>query len=368
MGRQEQNSSEELMIVESSVKGKKKQQRKKPIKKGVIDYADLQMSSEEEDCLIVNPENNLRENNQTLNKAVILSDNQRVEIPKNSTSQNLSESIVQDKNEASIKENSKDSPPNTTKPLAEFQNSLSVSKNTVKNTKATNSTTSSSVKLNKKIKVNNNQDDSKFNQTNFDLPRQKEKNSSVNLDSQDKISREMIAQKHSELQSTEAKSTKYILRFRNFSFEKDFYLNDNDPLESVYSELFGEDKDKKIIYEGMKLSRFLNAGEAGFFPGLNYIYLPADEKLASPEESFITVKFDPNPDNDVKLKFLANFIAADLYNQLNSMGINTKDRSFVLNGEKLTPNTSLQKILENEYSLDLIDNSLFEDSIVQAKS
>ena len=150
-------------------------------------------------------------------------------------------------------------------------------------------------------------------------------------------------------------------KFKNLSFEKHFYMNDSDPIESIYSDLFGDQEDKKLLYEGMKLSKFLNAGEAGFFPGVNYIYLPEGERLAIIEDIFIILKLDSNSDNDIRMKFLSHFDVSDILNYLSSIGIDIKNKSLILNGEKLTLNTPLKNLIENDYSLDLVDNSLIEN-------
>jgi hypothetical protein len=152
--------------------------------------------------------------------------------------------------------------------------------------------------------------------------------------------------------------SKYTVRFKCESFEKDFHLNDKDPIESIYISLFGTVSDRKLLYEGMKLSRFLTAEEVGFFPGLNYINLPPNESLPFLETSYFIVKINENIENDVKIKFSNSFLISELIQNLHQLGVKTENKSFILNGERLKENNLIK--IENEYSIDLIENELLE--------
>lgn len=366
MARTERSSSEELMVVESSVKGKRKSSVKKKVKRGVIDYADVQKSTSEEDCLIID-DNSIKNNKPSLESANSNYKNIKSHSP-NSKMSNTSNFVQNDILKHSKSTLSSNDIVKNHINMESHEQKKSLSKKSsvaIENIALTSQVSSnniSSISESSIPLINSFKNESSVPEENnskvVDL-----KNSSLVINKLQNTSNEKEQLlEHSINLSKDQNSYKYTLRFKNGTYEKDFHLNDNDPIELVYSELFGHERDGKILYEGMKLSRFLNVGEAGFFPGLNYIYLPHDEKLPHVEETFIKIKIDSNPDNDIDLKIYPYFIVSDLYSHLNILGIETKGKIFILNGEKLTQNMALRSLLENEYTIDFIDECMVENS------
>lgn len=154
-------------------------------------------------------------------------------------------------------------------------------------------------------------------------------------------------------------SYKYIIRFKSGAFEKDFYMNDDDPVETLYRELFGSNTEKRLLYEDMKLSRFLLAGESGFFPGVNYVYLPENETLGMPKKMRIVLKLCDDPSNDIVVQISSDYTVSDLLHEIKeSKDIDISKKVVVFNGEALSGSQLLASILEDEYVLDVIDSSL----------
>lgn len=152
-------------------------------------------------------------------------------------------------------------------------------------------------------------------------------------------------------------TAKYTIMFKHNSYEKTFFLNDKDPIESIYFEIFGNLPDKKLLYEGMKLSRFLNAEDVGFFPGINYISLPDNETLPCVEENCVILKIDQNTDNDIKMKLFSQCTGQDIIKYLKDQGIDINKKALIFNGERLALSRVVSSFIESEYSIDLVDEA-----------
>ncbi|ELA41172.1 uncharacterized protein VICG_01771 [Vittaforma corneae ATCC 50505] len=129
-------------------------------------------------------------------------------------------------------------------------------------------------------------------------------------------------------------SYKYTVKFRSGAFEREFYMNDDDPVEMLYQELFGDDSEKKLLYEDMKLSRFLLAGESGFFPGVNYVYLPENELFGALKKKNIVLKFNADSNSDVVVQVGDDSTVSDILQRIKeSKGIDVEKKVLIFNGE-----------------------------------
>ncbi|KAM0680630.1 hypothetical protein GINT2_001318 [Glugoides intestinalis] len=152
---------------------------------------------------------------------------------------------------------------------------------------------------------------------------------------------------------------KYTIKCKTGDLEQIFYLNDNDPVEILYNSLLGADSEKKLYYEDMKLSKFLLASEAGFFPGVNYIYLPENEESENQQkEKFAVIKFNENTEFDMKYSFGENETGKDLFEFIkNEKKIETVNKVILYNGIPIDCSLLLGKIIENGAILDVFNSS-----------
>lgn len=148
-----------------------------------------------------------------------------------------------------------------------------------------------------------------------------------------------------------AEDYKYTIIFRHGPFIKEFYMNDEDPIETLYKELFGADLERKLIYEDMKLSRLLLAGECGFFPGVNYVSLPEGDTTSIVKE--IVLKFSSDAQEDVKVQICENMTVAGVLKCVRDD--KAKDKVVVLNGQLLGNDQLISNIVDGGYVLDIID-------------
>jgi len=147
---------------------------------------------------------------------------------------------------------------------------------------------------------------------------------------------------------------KYTIKFKHGSFERDFKMNDDDPVETLYQELFGSDTERRLLYEDTKLSRFLLAGECGFFVGVNYIYLPEGEAMGVVKT--VVVRFSENTAEDVKVEISSEETAADLVKRICSGG----RKAVVFNGRVLGDEQVVGTAVESGDVLDIIDLELLK--------
>lgn len=155
--------------------------------------------------------------------------------------------------------------------------------------------------------------------------------------------------KHKKLEDTKADlkedastmNSKYVIKFKSGSYEKIFYKNDKDTVESIYKDIFGGDQTRKLLYEDMKLSRFFTVEEAGFFPGINYITAENDAQFEELSNINLTLKIGDNPENDLKISHSRFESVKNLFNHLKDQANN--QYCLINNGE----------ILKNE---DVIDD------------
>lgn len=157
------------------------------------------------------------------------------------------------------------------------------------------------------------------------------------------------------LDTTHQKDAKYIVRFGTGDFQRDYYMNDDDPLEIIYESLFGNDRERRIFYEGMKLSRLLSVGESGFFPGINYVYLPDDETLPLPPKTSVTVKFDDNAENDLAIVLESADVVGSVLERIElEKGMDLSGKCLIYNGTVLDEQSKLGDLIEDGI-IDVVD-------------
>lgn len=152
---------------------------------------------------------------------------------------------------------------------------------------------------------------------------------------------------------------KYTIKCKKGEVEQTFYLNDNDPVEILYNSLLGVDSEKKLFYEDMKLSKFLLASEAGFFPGINYIYTSESDELDSlQKKNFLVIKFNENTEDDLKYSFGETETGKDLLEFIqNTRNIETINKMILYNGIPIDCGFLLAKTVENDSIVDVFDVS-----------
>lgn len=157
--------------------------------------------------------------------------------------------------------------------------------------------------------------------------------------------------------AAQLKDAKYIVRFKMGSFERDYYMNDDDPLESIYENLFGSDEERRIFYEGMKLSRLLSAGESGFFPGINYIYLSDDDAHSLLPKASAVIKIDENTENDLVIALEPTDMLDSILKRIEDRGVDLTERLLVYNGIVLDKQTGLDSLIRDGGVIDVVDCS-----------
>lgn len=155
---------------------------------------------------------------------------------------------------------------------------------------------------------------------------------------------------------------KYTVVFKAGSFEKNYYLNDEDPIEFIYKDLFGEDTQRKLLYEEMKLSRMLLANECGFFPGLNYIYLPENESLDFiKKDGQVLVKFSEDPADDILIPLSNTLTRESIVRSISeACGKDISKKVIVYNGEVVDFNNRKELPIEDGDILDIFGEEKFK--------
>lgn len=155
---------------------------------------------------------------------------------------------------------------------------------------------------------------------------------------------------------------KYTIRFKAGEFERDYYMNDGDSLEIIYKSLFGDNREKRIFYEGMKLSRLLSAGECGFFPGINYIYLSDEDTLSILSHVSITIKFDDNLENDLTVALEPTDTFCSVLSRIESeKEMDLSEKCLIYNGIVLNEQSILSDLIDGDI-IDVVDrNAVWQD-------
>jgi len=156
-------------------------------------------------------------------------------------------------------------------------------------------------------------------------------------------------------------SNEYILRLKTGTRDKTFALNGSDSMEIVYCDLFGDNMEGKLYFEEMKLSRFLTVEESGFFPGVNYIFMKDDESFLGTGNIDISVKFDENVENDLKVNCLGPERVNDLIRKIvASSNIDLSVKKLVLNGVVLPGDALIADYFASGECVDVIDAKLLD--------
>lgn len=153
-------------------------------------------------------------------------------------------------------------------------------------------------------------------------------------------------------------NAKYIIKFKSGDFEKIFYKNDNDLVESIYQELFGNDETKKLYCEDSKLSKFFTIEEAGFFPGVNYITTDSDEYFEKIKNINLTLKVGENIENDIKITLFKLEKVEKLFLFLQNYDKN--DFYLINNGSILKNDDLLKDCCDEEDCIDVVRKDMVD--------
>lgn len=138
---------------------------------------------------------------------------------------------------------------------------------------------------------------------------------------------------------------KYTIKFKMNSFEKIFYMDDDDTVDDLYKGIFADDLVPKLFYEDAKLSRLLTIDESGFFPGINYITSDAKPEYFGKKNIKLVIKFDEDITNDMVIEIDPESTIKSIIDLIP----NRKTKFFLIrNGKLLNPNDKLDEIEDGD--------------------
>jgi len=125
---------------------------------------------------------------------------------------------------------------------------------------------------------------------------------------------------------------KYNLMVMKDDQEMRFELDSGDAMEDVYNSLFEEQKECSILYEGIKISRYLNASECGFLPGTNYLTI-SDKSKRREIDLVFTIQVSEDENENMKYSPTAIETFSDISSKIKKeKKLEEKTAKFVFNG------------------------------------
>ncbi|OQS54210.1 hypothetical protein EHP00_853 [Ecytonucleospora hepatopenaei] len=156
-----------------------------------------------------------------------------------------------------------------------------------------------------------------------------------------------IEKKQTAIKESPSKTGKYRCLVQGEEYEKIFFLDDDDKIESLYASVFEPNQHGKLYYEGVLLLRSLSAKECGLFEGTNLIEIE-EGKVARQQDVFL-IKINKIDGTCTELKMNANEKISE-YIKI--------DRCYVKNGVFIDPDMKVESILMDGEVIDEIDCDL----------